>query len=82
MQVMEIKRTIEVTVNFPQIGEKIRNARKLDKRSLTQLCEEIGISRTYWYQLEKEALLLPVSEDVIRKIESVLNIDLGIDFTK
>ncbi|MUG99814.1 transcriptional regulator [Scytonema sp. UIC 10036] len=77
---MQIKRTIEVIGEFPGIGQKIRNARESDTRSLSQICRECGISRTYWYQLENENLLAPATEEIIRKIEKVLSVDLGVKF--
>ncbi len=80
---MRIKRT-EVVRDFPGIGARVREAREravaMPGRSLTKICKEAGISRQYWYQIENENLTSPVGEDTIRKIESVLGIDLGVRF--
>jgi len=77
---MEIKRTIDQVKSFPELGERIKIYRQQDPRSLVALCELAGVSRSYWYQIEDERLLAPVSEEVIRKIEAALNVDLNIEF--
>lgn len=78
--VMQVKRTIEVVLDFPELGTRVKNARESDKRSLSQICRDSGISRSYWYQIENEDLRAPVTEDIIRKIETVLGIDLNVQF--
>jgi len=65
---------------FPGLGERIKKTREGDRRSLTQICKEAGISRSYWHQIENEDLRAPATEEVIRKIEAILNVDLGINF--
>lgn len=65
---------------FPGLGAKIKRAREADERTWVQICQDAGISRTYWNQLENENLLAPVTEEIIRKIEATLNIDLGVNF--
>jgi transcriptional regulator with XRE-family HTH domain len=77
---LKIKRTIEEVKDFPGLGATIRKARESDTRSLSKICRESGISRAYWYQLEAEDLRSPVSEEMIRKIEAALGIDLKILF--
>jgi transcriptional regulator with XRE-family HTH domain len=77
---MQVKRTIEITLDFPGLGQRIKEAREKDGRSLTQICRDSGISRAYWYQLETEDLRAPATEEIIRKIEQALNIDLGVKF--
>ncbi|BDI21034.1 hypothetical protein ANSO36C_68360 (plasmid) [Nostoc cf. commune SO-36] len=80
LQLMQVKKTIEVVKNFPGLGEKIKKAREGDKRSLSQICRESGISRPYWYQLENEQIYSSVSEEMIRKIEATLGVDFGVSF--
>jgi transcriptional regulator with XRE-family HTH domain len=75
-----VKRTITVTKEFPELGKRIKKARENDTRSLTQICKEAGISRSYWHQIENEDLRAAVTEDIIRKIEGTLQIDLGVSF--
>lgn len=77
---MQVKRVVEITLDFPGLGEKIKMARESDRRSLSQICKESGISRSYWYQLENEDLRAPATEEIIRKIEAVLNINLQVNF--
>lgn len=80
MNWMKVKRTIEVIREFPGLGQKIKKARENDQRSLSQICKDSGLSRSYWYQIENEDLRAPVTEEMIRKIENVLNVDFEIKF--
>lgn len=80
MNQLQIKRIKETVLDIPDLGLKIKLARENDSRSLSQICRECQISRTYWYQLESEGLRSPASEKIIRKIESTLNVDLGVKF--
>ena len=77
---VQVKRSIIVVKDFPGLGERLKKARESDSRSLAQICRESGVSRTYWYQIEDEATLSPVTEDIIRKIETTLGVDLGVSF--
>lgn len=77
---VQVKRTVEVVRAFPGLGERIKNARESDKRSLVQICKDSGVSRPYWYHLENEEIYSCVSEATIRKIEATLGIDLGVNF--
>ena len=77
---VQVKRTIEVVQNFPGLGQLIKDARERDERSLTQICRAADISRSYWYQLEAEDLRAPATEEIIRKVEQVLGVDLGVRF--
>lgn len=77
---VQVKRVVETVLDFPGLGQKIRQARERDQRTLTDICRDCKLSRSYWYQLEKEDLRAPATEDVIRRIEQVLNIDLGVNF--
>lgn len=80
-QISPVKcRIISPSVNIPDLGKRIKEARETDPRSVTKLAKTVGISRNYWYQLEAEAVLGGVAEDTIRKIEKVLNADFGISF--
>lgn len=80
MNSVQVKRVIETVRDFPELGQKIRQARERDERSVTDLCRACGLSRSYWYQLENEDLRAPATEDVIRRIEQVLEVDLGVKF--
>lgn len=80
MNTVQVKRVVEIINDFPDLGQRIRRAREHDKRSLSQICRECGISRSYWYQLEGEDMRSPATEDIIRKIECALEVDLGVRF--
>ena len=68
---------ISVEIEVPGIGEKIREARERDDRSLAAICREVGMSRFNWYRTEKEEGVTPLT--TLRKMESVLGIDLGLN---
>ena len=80
MNQLQIKRVKETILDIPNLGQKIKLSRENDSRSLSQICRESNISRSYWYQLESEDLRAPASEEIIRRIESTLNVDLGVKF--
>ena len=80
MSVVQVKRVIEIVREYPDLGQRIRQARERDKRTLTAICRECGLSRSYWYQLEGEDMRSAATEEVIRKIEKVLGIDLEVNF--
>jgi transcriptional regulator with XRE-family HTH domain len=73
---MKVVRTIELDV--PNLGERIKDARKSDSRSVTQIAGAAGMSVQNWYRIENERQTLP--ENVLRMIESVLGVDLGVKF--
>ena len=72
---MKIRYSIEVT----GLGRRIRDARRLDTRSLHTLCELAGISRYHWYRIEKEQVE-ELTAETLRKIESALGVDFGVSF--
>ena len=80
MNQLQIKRVKETILDIPDLGQKIKLARENDSRSLSQICRECNISRSYWYQLESEDLRAPASEEIIRRVESTLNVNLGVKF--
>lgn len=80
MNSVQVKRVVEVVRDFPDLGKRIRQARERDGRSLSQICRDAGVSRAYWYQLESEDLRAPATEEIIRKIEQALGVDLGVKF--
>ena len=72
---MEVVR--RVTVN--SLPGQIKKARQKDGRSVQLLATLANISSAYWYQLEGGKRSW-VSEEVIERIESVLNVDFNITF--
>ncbi|MEM8779339.1 MAG: helix-turn-helix transcriptional regulator [Cyanobacteria bacterium P01_G01_bin.49] len=74
---MEVVKTTVIQVNG--LGDRIRQARlQLPRGGKTwqELCEEVGISRSHWSNLENEKTKMPL--DVLRKIEKALNVDLKV----
>ena len=80
MKPVKVRRIVKQEINIPGLGEKMKKARENSPKSVTELAKLCGISRNYWYQLEAEAVLGGVAEETLRKIESVLNVDFGVDF--
>lgn len=68
----------ETTVDVPNLGQQIEQARKADARSLKAICDAIGMSAMNWYRIEREQQDLP--EETLRKIEAVLGVDFGVKF--
>lgn len=73
--VVEVVR--EIRRNVPDLPQKLKAARVADGRSVQLLATLSGISYAYWYQLETKKRKT-VSETVIRSIEKVLGVDLGL----
>jgi len=73
---MRVIKTISVDV--PNLGQKIRQAREADSRSLVKICAEVGMTPTNWYRIEAEKQMLPL--ETLRKIEEVLGVSFGINF--
>ena len=68
----------ETIVDAPNLGQRIKQARETDPRSLKAICEAVGMSQMNWYRIEREEQDLP--ESTLRKIEKALGIDLGVRF--
>jgi len=77
-KVAKVRRVVDK--EFNGLGERLRKAREKDARSLETLCAAVGISRGYWYEIEGERLRGVILEEVIRKIEEVLDVDLEVQF--
>lgn len=77
---MRVRQIREVEVD--KLGERIKRARLAvaQNKSLEQICDEVGVSRTYWYDIEKESLKGALSIENLRKIEKALGVALGVDF--
>jgi transcriptional regulator with XRE-family HTH domain len=68
MRIRQIKE-IEVV----GLGEKIKQARKKSGKSIETLCGEVGVSKTYWYEVEKETIKGCLSIENLKAIEIALN---------
>ena len=75
---MRIRQIKEIEVKG--LGEIIKAARLNSRKSLEEICKEVGVSRTYWYDLEKETLKGTLSVENLKRIEEALDIDLGVKF--
>ncbi|BAZ47296.1 XRE family transcriptional regulator (plasmid) [Chondrocystis sp. NIES-4102] len=75
---MRIRWIKEVEVNG--LGDAIKRARENSGKTVDQICEEVGVSRTYWYDIEKETLKGTLSRENLKSIEKSLNVDLGVNF--
>ena len=71
-----VRVTKELGIDVPGLGEKIRQARLSDRRSLKEICDLVGMSTMNWYRIEKEKQSLPLEQ--LRKIEAVLGVNFGV----
>lgn len=79
---VRVRRVITQELDIPGLGDKIKKAREKDGRSISAICREVGLSRNYWYQLEADDIKGggALTVETLRKIEAVLNADLGVKF--
>jgi len=73
---MRVVKSIEI--ESPGLGQRIKQARDADSRTLVSICKVVDMSPANWYRIEDESQVLPI--ETLRKIEAVLNIDLGVKF--
>ncbi len=73
---MKIVKTASIEV--PGLGERIKQARKGDSRSLKEIAEAAGMTPANWHRIESEEQALPL--DTFRKMEEVLDKDFGVEF--
>jgi transcriptional regulator with XRE-family HTH domain len=59
-----------------QLDDKNANARLCDRRSLREICDAVDMSPQNWYRIEKEQQTM--SLELLRKIESVLNVNFDV----
>ena len=76
---MKVRKTIDI--ESPGLGQRIKEARENDPRTLAALCREIGMTPMNWYRIEsEETKALPI--ETLRDIERILNVDFGVSFEK
>jgi transcriptional regulator with XRE-family HTH domain len=74
---MKVRKTIDIEI--PGLGERIRQAREKDGRSLTEICRQIPMTTMNWYKIEaEETKALPI--ETLRRIEEVLGVNFGVQF--
>ncbi len=76
--IMRIRQVKEIEIEG--LGDRIKQARLDSRKSLEQICDEVGVSRTYWYDIEKETLKGALSIENLRKIEEALGVNLDVKF--
>jgi len=62
------------------LGDAIKKARIYSGKTVDQICDEVGVSRTYWYDIEKETLKGTLSRENLENIERALGVNLGVNF--
>ena len=75
---MRIRQVKEIEIEG--LGEKIKKARLDSNKSVEQICAEVGVSRTYWYDIENETIKGTLSFENFQKIQKVLNINFQVEF--
>lgn len=78
MNAVKVRRSINVEAKG--LGEKIKEARKADGRSVEVLAGEAEMSRAYWHDIEGERIRDALPEETLRRIEEVLGVDFGVKF--
>ena len=75
MKVRQIK-----DVEAPNLGQRVKKARIFmsNRKTLEQILDEVGLSRTYWYDIENERLRGALSIENLRKIEKALEFNFGV----
>lgn len=72
---------IEIHIDIPQLGDRIKKARMEDSRSLLAICQKIEMTPQNWYGIEKEVnKAIPLQ--TFFRICSVLGKDFGVDLEK
>lgn len=77
MSCVKVRRHQEADVF--DFGEKLKEARIADGRSVQTLSTSAGISIGYWYQLEREDRGW-ISIEILESIEKVLGVSFGVKF--
>jgi transcriptional regulator with XRE-family HTH domain len=77
-----IKVVRQKVIDVPGFGKRLKEAREKSGKSAQVLATEANISTAYWYALEKADgdKDISVSEEILRNIERVINIDFGAKF--
>ena len=78
MNPSQMKVTKTLTLDAPQLGQRIKAAREADSRSLTSICKLVGMTTMNWYRIESEQQSLPI--ETLEKIEQVLGVEFGVSF--
>lgn len=78
MPEMLVRQITVKEVVAPDLGDRIKKAREGHEKTMEALCNEAGLSRTYWYDIEKESVRAGLPIETLRRIESALGVDFGV----
>ena len=73
-----IKVVRRIVIEAPGLGQRIKEAREADSRSLKTIAGAAGMTPMNWYRIESEEQELP--EETLRKVEAALDINFGVSF--
>lgn len=79
MATVKVRRIERKEIEVPDLPQRIAEAQKKSGKPVSEVCEAVGFSRTYWYQIvngREEA----IAEDTLRKIEEILDVEFGVTF--
>lgn len=69
---------IEIHIEAPNLGSRIKKVRLEDSRSVLAICKEIEMTPSNWYKIEQEVnKVLPIQ--TFLRICSVLGTDFDVD---
>ncbi len=71
---MRVVKIVEQEV--PGLGQRIKDARVADARTLRAICEQAGMTPMNWHRIEREQQSLPI--ETLRQIERVLGMDFEV----
>lgn len=78
MQQELMKVVRKIVVEAPGLGQKIKEAREADPRSLKLIAGAAGMTPMNWYRIEAEDQELP--EETLKKVEAALGVNFGVSF--
>lgn len=76
---VKVRKIERKEIEVPELPKQMAQAQKKSGKSISEICEAVGFSRTYWYQIvngREEA----IAEETLRKIEETLGVDFGVSF--
>lgn len=72
---------IEIHIDIPRLGQRIKKVRLEDSRSLLTICQEIEMTPQNWYAIEK-GVNKAIPLQTFLRICSVLGTDFGVNLEK
>lgn len=90
MSQVKVRRVIKQEIDVPDLGERFKQVRLEIQAtkgvSLSKVCKTAGVSRNYWYQLEREDIKGALLEETLKGLEVALSaalnrvVDFGVKF--